>query len=196
MIDRLRGTVVEREPDLLLSIGPLTLRLEVSEQTRRALPERGAAAEIFAELIVREDSLGLVGFSSPEERRLFGILLGIAGVGKRLALAILSELSVTELAQVVSLGDEKRLTAVAGVGAKTASRLLLELGSKLDEFLPVVAAPLAAADFAEDPRREEALLALVTLGLSRQAALKSLAEFGDGDLGVEEMIRRALGAAG
>ncbi len=194
MIERLLGTVLAKDPDLHLRVGPVTLRLEISDQTRRSLPERGAEAEVFTELIVREDSLGCVGFMTREERRLFVILIGVSGIGKRLALAILSELTVADLARTVSLEDAKRLTAVSGVGAKTASRLLLELSSKLGEFMPSAAS--GAAMSISDPSREEALLALVSLGMTRQTALKAITEFEGDDLPVEEIIRRALGASG
>lgn len=194
MIDRLRGTVLQKDPDLLLSVGPIVLRLEITDQTRRALPGPGNDSELFAELIVREDSLGLVGFATREERRLFRILTGISGVGKRLSLAILSAFSVAELARTVTMGDKKRLTEVGGVGSKTAARLLLELSSKLDEFLPADPLGEIRVPGALDPRREEALLALLSLGLSKQAADKAIAEFGDVEMEVEEMIRRALGA--
>jgi len=168
-------------------------RLEISEQTRAALPAPGAEATVLAELVVREDALELLGFARAEERALFRLLTGVSGVGKRLALAILSELSAEDLALAVDRRDEKSLVRVSGVGRKTASRLLLELESRLEEFLPREAMP---APVAADPRAEEVLAALMALGMNQAAALRALesVEAGDADLGVEELIRRALTA--
>lgn len=194
MIESLTGRVLAAAPALLLQVGPVVLRLEVSEQTRAALPDPGAEATVQAELLVREDRLELLGFARAEERALFRLLTGVSGVGKRLALAILSELSVEDLALAVDRRDEKRLVQIGGVGRKTASRLLLELESRLDEFLPREAAAAPAAGM--DPRAEEVLAALMALGMSQAAALSALegVDTGDADLGVEELIRRALAA--
>jgi len=193
MIDALRGRILSLRPDLLLELGPVTLRLEISERTRAALADVGAETTVYAELRWREEQAELLGFATPEERRLFRLLTGISGVGKRLALAVLSELSVPELAQVIAGRDEKRLTRISGVGSKTASRLILELQSKLDEFLPAEL-PARATDAQGDPDREEALLALIALGMNRASAETALARVGKGRLSVEEMIRRALSA--
>lgn len=193
MIESLTGRVLATEPDLVLQVGPVALRLEISEQTRAALPAPGAEATVLAELVVREDALELLGFARAEERALFRLLTGVSGVGKRLALAILSELSAEDLALAVDRRDEKSLVRVSGVGRKTASRLLLELESRLEEFLPREAMP---APVAADPRAEEVLAALMALGMNQAAALRALesVEAGDADLGVEELIRRALTA--
>jgi len=193
VIESLTGRVLATEPDLVLQVGPVALRLEISEQTRAALPAPGAEATVLAELVVREDALELLGFARAEERALFRLLTGVSGVGKRLALAILSELSAEDLALAVDRRDEKSLVRVSGVGRKTASRLLLELESRLEEFLPREAMP---APVAADPRAEEVLAALMALGMNQAAALRALesVEAGDADLGVEELIRRALTA--
>jgi Holliday junction DNA helicase RuvA len=193
VIESLHGRILALSPDLLLAVGPVTLRLEISEQTRRGLGRAGEEATVFAEMRLREEQLELIGFARPEERGVFRLLTGVSGVGKRLALAILSELGVADLARVMAQKDEKSLTRISGVGAKTASRLLLELGAKLDEFLPAGdAPPLPAAP--ADPRDEEALLALTALGLSRAGALEALSRIESKDLTVEEIIRRALSA--
>ncbi|MCP4548230.1 MAG: Holliday junction branch migration protein RuvA [bacterium] len=193
MIETLHGRISSKTPDLLLQVGPLGMRLEISGQTRSALPDVGVESTVFTELHVREDALNLIGFATREEREVYRVLTSISGVGKRLALAILSELTTADLALAVSRGDEKGLTGISGVGKKTASRLLLELSSRLEAFLPEsdyrtesVAAAVA------DPHREEALLALVALGLQRAVAERALAVIKDEDLDVEELIRRAL----
>jgi Holliday junction DNA helicase RuvA len=195
MIDSLSGRVLAREPDLLLAVGPVVLRLEISEQTRARLPAPEGDATLHTVLQIREERVELLGFARPEERSLYRLLTAVSGVGKRLALAVLSELDVESLAQAVAQQDVARLTRVPGVGKKTASRLLLELGAKLDEFLPAEPIPVASAR-GDDPRREEAIAALTALGMNRAAALKALeqVEEVDAPLGVEELIRRALAA--
>ncbi len=197
MLDSLTGRVLALDPDLLLQVGPATFRLGISAQTRAALPVSEAEVLVFTELVVREDSMELLGFARPEERVLYRLITGVSGVGKRLALAVLSELSPEDLARCVVSGDEKSLTGVSGIGKKTASRLLLELKGKLDEFLPVGGAqPQPATPGAVTPDREEALLALAALGMNRAAALRALEAVGEEELSVEEMIRMALAAAG
>ncbi len=193
MIETLRGRIKARTPDLILQVGPVAFRLEISAQTASALPETGGEASVFTELHVREDALNMLGFASREERDVYRVLVGISGVGKRMALAILSQLSTADLAVAVSRGDEKCLTGISGVGKKTASRLMLELSSKLEHFLPEpVAGEAPVAAPVDNPRREEALLALVALGMQRPGAERALAVIDDDELPVEELIRRAL----
>lgn len=194
MLDCLHGRLLAAEPELLLAVGPVVLRLEISGRTRRALPAPGAELRVYTELLLRDEKLELLGFASPEERSVYRLLTAVAGVGKRLALAILSALGPAELARAVALADPKPLLAVSGVGAKLASRLLLELKGKLDAFGGLAEAePVSAGG---DPQREEALLALLALGMNRPAALRALAAAGDAPLPVEALIRRALAAAG
>ncbi|MBM4116230.1 Holliday junction branch migration protein RuvA [bacterium] len=192
MLDALTGRLLACEPELLIAVGPLSLRLEASARTRAALPPPGAEVTLYAELVVREEKLELLGFARAEERSLYRLLTGVSGIGKRLALAILSALSPGQVAQAVAAGDEAPLVAVSGVGRKTASRLLLELKGRLDEFAPALAEPPPPAG---EPRREEALRALLALGMSRPSALRALAEAGEAPQPVEDLIRRALAAA-
>jgi len=194
MLDALSGRLLAADPELLLAVGPAAFRLEVSARTRAQLPPLGAEIRVFTELVVREEKLELLGFASPEERSVYRLLTAVSGVGKRLALAILSVLSPAELARAVTLGDEKPLVAVTGVGRKTASRLLLELKGRLDAFTPA-AGELPAVPVG-DPLREEALRALLALGMNRPAALRALAGAGETPQPVEDLIRRALAAAG
>jgi Holliday junction DNA helicase RuvA len=194
MLDALSGRVLAVEPELLLAVGPAAFRLEVSARTRALLPPPGAEVRVFTELIVREDRLELIGFARVEERSLYRLLTAVSGVGKRLALAILSALSPADIARAVVTGDEAPLVSVSGVGRKTASRLLLELKGRLDAFAPAPGEP--APPPAGDPLREEALRALVALGMGRGAALRALAGAGEEPQPVEDLIRRALAAAG
>ncbi|MDP6419361.1 MAG: Holliday junction branch migration protein RuvA, partial [Candidatus Krumholzibacteria bacterium] len=129
-----------------------------------------------------------------DERDLYRILTAISGVGTRLALSILSTLSVEELAGAVRAGDERLLSTVPGVGRKKASRLLLELKDRLESFLPAdLSATVSSAK--GDPRREEVLMALEGLGIPRTEAARLFDTLPrDENLPVEGLIREALKA--
>jgi Holliday junction DNA helicase RuvA len=138
-------------------------------------------------LVVREDLLALYGFAETLERQLFRELIGISGIGPKVALAILSGLSPGELIQAVKFGDGARLTSIPGIGAKTAGRLVLELGNRVKEMEPGLGPGglLALPVDGEAAETAEALEALEALGLKRAQAEKEL-----------ETARRVLAAGG
>ena len=129
MIVQLTGTLVEVTPSrVTLDVGGVGYELGVSSTTAAALPHAGeAGVTILTRLIVREDAMELFGFSSRSERALFDQLRAISGVGPKLALAVLSTFTPSQLAQVVATQDAARMAQVPGVGRKKASRLLVEL---------------------------------------------------------------------
>lgn len=195
-MDSLRGRVSLRGEQLLLEVGPVVFQLQVSERSRRSLDAAEGQVEVYVVLEVRDDRLDLVGFARREERDLYRVLKGISGVGTRLALAILSTLSLEKLAGAVAAGDAALLSTVPGVGKKTASRLMLELKDRLPVILPAGATLATPSGGEEDPRREQVLIALVSLGMSRPEAgriYESLQR--EEGIGVEELIRRALTAS-
>lgn len=187
MIGRLRGTLAEKNPpQILLDVGGVGYELEVPMSTFYNLPATGQPVTLHTHMAVREDGHFLYGFGSEDERVAFRQLLKISGIGARTALAVLSGLSVTELAQVVASQEPGRLTKVPGIGKKTAERLLLELKGKLGDAL---AAPAAVQGDAQG----DILQALVALGYSDReaaAALKAL----PAEVGVSEGIKLALKA--
>ncbi len=128
MIGRLSGTLLEKNPpQLLVDCHGVGYEVGVSMSTFYNLPALGEKIVLLTQQIVREDAHLLFGFGTAEERNVFRQLIKIAGVGPRMALAILSGMSVSELAQAITLQETGRLTKVPGVGKKTAERLLLEL---------------------------------------------------------------------
>src|SRR5262245_7013580 len=132
MIGRLTGTLAEKTPpQVLVDVAGVGYELDVPMSTFYNLPALGERLTLLTHLVVREDAHLLYGFSSSPERTTFRQLIRIAGIGPRTALAILSGLSVSELAQAVSRQDAARLVKVPGIGKKTAERLLLELKDKL-----------------------------------------------------------------
>jgi Holliday junction DNA helicase RuvA len=154
------------------------------------LPASGEKVALVTHLVVREDAHLLFGFLTEEERALFRKLLKISGIGARMALAVLSGLSVGELAQAVALQETGRLVKIPGIGKKTAERLLLELKGKLpvggSAAVKVGAGGTAAADAASD-----ILNALLALGYSDREALAATRGL-PADIGVSDGIRQAL----
>lgn len=188
MIGRITGTLFEKHPpQVVVEAGGLGYEVDVPMSTFFNLPAIGERVSLLTHFVVREDAQLLYGFLTQKERATFRELLRISGVGPKLALAVLSGLSVDELAQCVALQEAGRLTKVPGVGKKTAERLLLELKGKLADALPQAAGGVpTAAGVASD-----ALNALLALGYSDKEALPTLKQLPEG-LGLEESIRQAL----
>ena len=185
MIGRLTGVIAEKSPpQILIDVQGVGYEVDVPMSTFYNLPGLGERASLLTHLSIREDAHVLFGFLSAEERSTFRQLIKISGVGPKMALSLLSGLSVGELAQAVSKQETGRLVKVPGIGKKTAERLLLELKGKLgpDLALPVSVANDAHADI---------LQALVALGYSDKEAglaLKSL----PAEIGVSEGIKLAM----
>jgi Holliday junction DNA helicase RuvA len=185
MIGRLTGTLAEKSPpQLLIDVNGVGYEVDVPMSSFYNLPGLGERVTLLTHFVVREDAQVLFGFLSHDERAAFRKLVKISGIGPRMALSILSGLSVNELAQAVSLQDSGRLVKIPGIGKKTAERLLLELKGKLGDALgaPATVASDAQADI---------LQALVALGYSDKeaaAALKSL----PADTSVSDGIKLAL----
>lgn len=195
MIAWLSGTLVEADAGtLVLNVGGVGHEVSVTTAAAAALPMSGEPLTLFVHQVVREDALALFGFMQRQERDLFRSLIRANGVGPRLALAILSTLTVAELAEAVQSQAPARLTAVAGVGKKTAERLLIELKGKLDGFAAAAAPGVASGSAAPvGPVGDEALRALLKLGYRPAEAQQMLERSGAGSAStVEEQVRQAL----
>lgn len=167
MIGRIAGTLLEKNPPhILVDCNGVGYEVDVPMSTFYNLPHTGEKVVLLTQLIVREDAHLLYGFLTPPERSTFRELLKITGVGARMALAVLSGMSVAELSQAVTLQDAARLTRVPGIGKKTAERLLLELKGKLGADLGPLAGAASPSDHATD-----ILNALVALGYSKRRRL-------------------------
>src|SRR5438132_6487348 len=128
MIGRIAGLLLEKNPpQVLLDANGVGYEIDVPMSTFYNLPDLGDRVTLFTHLVVREDAHLLFGFATDAERKVFRQLLKVSGVGARTALAVLSGMSVADLAQAITLQDVSRLTKVPGIGKKTADRLLLEL---------------------------------------------------------------------
>ena len=187
MIGRLTGRLLEKHPpQVLLDAHGVGYEVSVPMSTFYNLPALGETVMLHTHLVVREDAHLLFGFGSDDERRVFRQLLRISGVGPKLALAVLSGLSIADLAQAVVLQETGRLTKIPGVGKKTAERLLLELRDKLETQSVGTATPSPSAGTAGD-----IVNALLSLGYNDREvdwAVKQLAP----DADVSDGIRQAL----
>ncbi len=198
MIGQLTGRIVSRSPaQLLLDVNGVGYELHIPLSTFCELAASGTDnVSLHVHTRLREDALQLFGFASREERAAFVLLIGISGVGPRMALAILSGIGVRDLERAVHGADRARLQQIPGVGRKTAERLLLELKDKL---------PAAADGPADLPPRpagdgsgwaKDALSALVNLGYTREVATRAvdrvLAAPDPAPASLEQLLRRAL----
>lgn len=188
MIGRLSGLLAEKSPpQVLVDVQGVGYEVDVPMSTFYNLPGIGERVTLLTHFVVREDAQLLFGFLTGSERAAFRELVKISGVGPRTALAILSGLSVSELAQAVSRQDGARLVKVPGIGKKTAERLLLELKGKLGVDL---AQPSSAAVSDAQGDIAQALQALGYNEREAQAALRQLPP----DVGVSDGIKLALKA--
>ena len=189
MIGRIAGVLLEKNPpQLLIDVNGVGYEIEVPMSTFYNLPAIGQSVSLHVHMVVREDAQLLFGFGSEDERRAFRQLIRISGVGARIALALLSGLSVAELVQAVALQESGRLVKVPGIGKKTAERLLLELKGKLGADLGALAGAASQSDHATD-----ILNALLALGYSEKEGLAAIKNVPAGT-GVSEGIKLALKA--
>jgi holliday junction DNA helicase RuvA len=192
MIAAVRGEVMVRRPDhVVIDAGGVGYRLAVSSETLKAVPAAGNSAFLHAELVAREDSLSLYGFSAEEERDLFRLLTTVSGVGPKVAIATLSGGSTKDLLRAIAAGDAKRFQAVPGIGKRTAERIIVELREKVAGALEEEVAVIAGE---EGGARILARDGLVNLGYAPLEAEQLL----DGVEGSEpeELVAAALRKAG
>jgi Holliday junction DNA helicase RuvA len=189
MIGFLRGMlVVKRPPQLTLDVGGVGYELEAPMSTFYRLPEAGQPLSLVTHLVVREDAHVLYGFFTETERSLFRNLLKISGVGPKLALGVLSGMSVEGFYQCVRDKDVVSLTKIPGIGRKTAERLGLEMADRLPEALGAEAAAMPA----RSPAEGEAHGALLSLGYKPGEVVRMLKDLDGIRLSTEDLIREAL----
>lgn len=187
MIGRLRGTIVRLGAEsVVIEVGGVGYDVAVPVPALVDLPGVGEDAVLHTHLHVREDQLALYGFGSSNDRDLFRVLLGVSGVGPKVALAILSTMDADELRRVVASEDAAALTAVPGIGKRSAQKLLLELRPKLE---------LPDGEIDPSGTRSEVRAALEGLGYQADeigGALRDLPE----DLPIEDLLKQSLQALG
>jgi Holliday junction DNA helicase RuvA len=190
MISRLRGRVVSAHPRCVVEVGGAGFEVNIPEKDREVLSPADGEIVFYTHLVVREDRLSLFGFLHREDRELFLRLIEVSGVGPKLALAVLSLHPASRVAAAIKKGDSVFLSKIPGIGKKTAERVSIELADKLDDLTGVEepAAPTSGI-------REEVLLALTSLGMSRNAAeavLDRMEWRPENETSVEDVVREAL----
>lgn len=194
MITFLDGILEAKQPtQAVLNVNGIGYELTIPVSSFDRLPSVGDACRVLVHDYVREDAHLLFGFMTEEERRIFRLLIGVNGIGPKIAVSALSRLTAREIVTAVSSGDVGKLSSVSGVGKKMAERMIVDLRDRLDQGDVLVAA--AGSQSAEDGRMRDAVLALVALGYKQEAARKmvnSAMKSGDSDISVESIIRRSL----
>jgi len=196
MIGWLRGRLAAKTPpSLVLDVNGVGYECETPMSTFFSLPEVGAELTLRTHLVVREDAHILYAFATDEERRVFRGLLKVSGVGPKIALGILSGLSVSDFLRVVEAEDAAALVRIPGVGRKTAERILIDMRDKTADLASHGAAFIPSVAGAVPSAHQEATVALVALGYRPQEVVRLLKAAGDDVQTTEELIRRALRAA-
>lgn len=192
----LEGKLNYKDPAIVvLDVNGIGFQLRISLQTFSSLPAPNERCKLFTLLIVREDSHTLFGFKETEEKALFEDLTSVSGIGPSIAMVMLSSLSTAEIKHAIVSEDLKTIQGVKGIGAKTAQRAIIELKDKLKKEALLGGSTPSMFQSANSGVKEEALMALVTLGLPKNMAEKNIDAIlkrEGGNLSVQELIKLAL----
>lgn len=195
MISYLHGTIVQKSPtELVIDVNGVGYLVNIPLSTFERLEHADGQVKILTYMHVREDLMQLYGFATEAEREIFRLLLSVSGIGPKMAQGILSGLNTDELRTAIIDGNLSALTSISGVGRKTAERLVVELRDKLarTELSGTVVTPSSK----QSKVRSEAVVALMSLGHSRQSAEKAvitvMKETAEKEISVEELIKQAL----
>jgi len=194
MIALLTGKIAHKSPDfIILDVNGVGYRVQIPFSTYYALPAEGGAVSLQIHTCVKEDAINLYGFRTQKEKELFQLLIGVSGVGPKLANGILSNSEPSELADSLVRGDLARLSAIPGIGKKTAERLVLELKEKVKKLGINQPQQEAAPAAAKKEIREDVLSALINLGYKEAVVQKALGDVRIAeDATVESILKQAL----
>ena len=196
MIGSVRGRIASKTPpQVMVDVGGVGYELEAPMSTFFHLPAVGQEVSLLTHLVVREDAHILYAFATEGERRLFRSLIKVSGVGPKIALALLSGISVEAFSRCVVNEDITALTKVPGIGRKTAERLVIEMRDRLGDPARPAGTGVASVSVGTNPE-SEAYGALIALGYRPAEATRLLKAAGPGTHSTEELIRRALQDAG
>lgn len=188
MIAALRGLVHEVEPDaMLVDVGGVVLRVYAPSSTLVSVSGAGDSVTLHTHLQVKEDAMALFGFASRQELRLFQLLLSVTGVGPRIALALLSGMTVDDLVMAIASGETVRLSSIPGVGKRIAGRIALELKGKVGQAELITS---VAGDSASASELLETLTALGYSAVEAGSAIRGIPNLGS--MKLEEGLREAL----
>lgn len=198
MIAWLRGILLEKETDsVVLDVGGVGYRLFVTNETLARLPAKGLTVELLVHMVVRDDAIQLYGFVEPQEKQVFLSLLGVNGIGPKLARVILSGIRPGELAEAVMRGKSERLQSIPGVGKKMAQRIVIELKGKVGGFESILQPSRQEQDHSVEPEGMfgDVVSVLTNLGYRPAEARRAVADARqtlDGVLTLQSWVREAL----
>ncbi len=197
MIAFLHGTLIEKTPSVAtLDVGGVGYEVFVSLSTYDRLPATGSDCRLLTHHHIREDAQMLFGFAQAEEKAMFERLIDVNGIGPKLALGVLSGLTVSELTAAIAENNVKRISSVHGIGKKTAERIVVELRDKIDP-LEAFAGRTAGGGDPKNAMLRDTVLALTSLGFPQDQARKMVQAALDADPSLndtEALLRRALGS--
>ena len=195
MIAWMRGIVQRKSADsVVIDVSGVGYLVSIPLSTLGAVPEPGEEVSLHIHTHLREDSLSLFGFATELEKQLFLLLLGVSGIGPKLALSVVSGLSAQDLLAAIGSSDDAKLCAIPGIGKKTAARLCLELKDKVRQLAPEVQLQTGAGASGLSGHLDDAVSALVNLGYKRPVAEDAVKKIDQGrpNLRIEDPIREAL----
>lgn len=197
MYQYLTGKITEKTPaSATLDVNGVGYEVRISVNTFSALPQLGENVKLFTHFVVREDAQLLYGFAAEEERELFRLLLSVSGIGPKMAITLLSGMTMSELKRAIAEGVVAALSSVTGVGKKTAERVVVELKDKLPREAGKDSKDIIHDMNVSDQIVNDAVQALIALGYTKQKAKevvqKVLRESAGKKLTVEDIIRKAL----
>lgn len=197
MYHYLTGKISEKTPvAVILDVNGIGYEVRVSLSTFSSLPNLGETVKLFTHFVVREDAQLLYGFATEEEREAFRLLISISGIGPKLAITLLSGVTLPELKRAIQEKNVPVLTAISGIGQKTAERVIIELKDKIGKAEISAGKELVHDASISDQMVEDSVLALVSLGYTKQKAKEAIQKTLKAMLGkkpsVEEIIRAAL----
>lgn len=192
MIATLTGRLIRKASDyLIVDVSGVGYQVQVPLSTFHTIADEGEEVSLLIHTHLREDSLSLYGFLTQAEKDLFLLLLGVSGIGPKLAMGILSSQSVEDLSHAIQSSDDIKLSTIPGIGKKTAARMVLELKDKIKLLAPSLSTEPPAVDTGDV---EDAVSALINLGYKRPLAEEALRKIRQGRpvIAIEELIREAL----
>jgi len=195
MIASIRGRLSRKGTDyLIVDVAGIGYQVQVPLSTYYSIPDDGEEVSLHIHTHMREDTLSLFGFLTQEEKDMFLLLIGVSGIGTKLALSILSSLSVLDISHAIQASDDSRLRSIPGIGKKTAARMVLELKDKIKLITPAAASVQSLTTPAVSGDVEDAVSALVNLGYKKPQAQEALNKVNQRRPGltVQELIREAL----
>jgi Holliday junction DNA helicase RuvA len=192
VIAQLSGTLAQKMPgEVVVDVGGVGYQIYIPLSVFYSMPEIGAPVSLYIHTHLREDALQLFGFQEPRDKQIFMLLNGVAGIGPKLAVNILSGISTDELAQAIRDGDQLRLVSIPGVGRKLAERMLVELRDKLTALRTQ---PTESATSGKGPQlMQDAVSALVNLGYRQAEVEKNVRDaLHAGKQSLEDVIKDVL----